>query len=397
MKTESSQSADLLLWLGAGVVALMAAAWLIVAAPWSAPDGEALTELAVAAPDVSPAPAAMVPETQATTVGNASRASDPLHMAKMALEAGMLIEPEAYSAWTLFGKVADEDPDNAEARDGLDQVTAALLSRANTALEQGRYDDASAIAATIAGRYPGHAGARALTAEITAATAPQPEPEPSQPQPSSAPAPQAAAATADPVDPIPALDQAFRDAMAQNAVLRPAGTSAIDIVGEMIAADPAHELTVAARDLLVTEMLDRSAQSIEALDTRAAQTWIDSAATLAADAAQIERARERLTQHLIDTETQRMLPASQLKPVRTTPPDFPRVALERGIEGWVEIEFTVSPEGETESVTVTDASHERFFRNEAVAAVSEWRFEPVVFMGRPIPKRSYTRLEFVFD
>jgi protein TonB len=116
-----------------------------------------------------------------------------------------------------------------------------------------------------------------------------------------------------------------------------------------------------------------------------------------ADPELVAHAQDRLTQYLIETETERLLPASELKPVRAAPPEFPPAALDRGIEGWVEIEFVVSPEGETGNVTVTDASHDRYFRQEAVAAVEGWRFEPIVFMGRPIPKRSSTRLEFVID
>jgi TonB family protein len=208
--------------------------------------------------------------------------------------------------------------------------------------------------------------------------------------------PELAAEEPVPIDPIPGLNDAFRAAMAQNDVLRPAGASAVDFVSEMLAVAPEHTLSIAARDMLITEMLDRSAQSIEARDTRAAQTWIDSAAPLA-DPALIARAQDRLTQHLIVVETARLVPASELRTVRAAPPEFPTAALDRGIEGWVEIEFVVAPDGETEDVTVTDASHERYFRQEAIAAVDAWRFEPVVFLDRAIPKRASTRLEFVID
>jgi TonB family protein len=313
-------------------------------------------------------------------------------MARMALEAGMLTEPQDYSAWTLFGRVVVSEPENSAARDGLFQVADALLLRAHSALEQGRYDDASAIAATIGERLPDHPGALTLIAEVERALRP--------PEPVLEPAPAEPAVVRSepvPVDPIPAIHAAFLDAMAQNAVLRPAGTSAVDIVKDMRSAAPDHELTIAARDMLVTEMLDRSKQSIEALDVRAAQTWIDSAAPLTDDAAEIERAQARLTRHLIETESQKMLPTSELTQLNSTAPEYPRIPLERGIEGWVELEFVVTTAGLTEDITVTNASHERYFRDEAIAAVAQWRFEPVVFMGQAISKRSYTRLAFVLN
>lgn len=387
MTSSNEQAGDKLLWLAAGVVALMGAAWLVVSAPWSQPAPAALETMAVAEPEVAPAAA----ELRASSVASARVAADPLHTARMALEAGMLTEPPEYGAWTLYGRIAAGEPDNAEARAGLDQVAAALLQRGVTALEQGRFADADAIVATVTERFPAHEGALALAAEILIATTP-PEPQ----APPAAAEPELVADEPEPVDPIPEMHAAFRAAMAENAVLRPTGTSAVDIVSEMLAIAPGHELATAARAMLATEMLDRSAQAIEARDTRAAQTWIDSAVPLA-DPELVARAQERLTQYLIETETERLLPASELKPVRAAPPEFPPAALDRGIEGWVEVEFVVSPEGETGNVTVTDASHDRYFRQEAVAAVEGWRFEPIVFMGRPIPKRSSTRLEFVID
>lgn len=386
MSGSKDQTGDLLLWLAAAVVVLMGLAWLLVEAPWSSPEPAAI-EVAAAAPssgiEAEPAP-------EAATVASASPVKDPLQMAQMALDAGMLTEPADYSAWTLFGRIADREPGNAGAREGLERVTAALLQRGATALEQGRYDDAGAIAATITGRFPEHEGALALAAEIEIATRP---PEPAAPEPE----PKVAVKAPAPVDPIPAMNDAFHSALARNDVLRPAGTSAVDIVKEMIATAPDHELTAAARDLLVTEMLDRSAQSIEALDTRAAQTWIDSAAPLAAEPDLIARAQERLNRYLIDAETQRMVPASDLEAIEMEPAEYPRVPLQLGVEGWIDIEFVVNERGETRDVTVVKASNDRYFRDAAVAAVEQWRFEPFVFMGRPIPKRAYTRLEFVLN
>lgn len=374
------QPGDRLLWLAAGGVGLMGLGWLVVEAPWSAAEP----------PPVQPVAVMSAADISSVTVNAADRdAADPLRMAQMALDAGMLVEPAQYSAWTLFGHIAAGEPENAAAQAGLDEVAALLLQRGNAALEQGRYDDASAITRTIVGRLPDHEGASALSARIAEATAPSLPP----PDIGRVDEPERAR----PVDPIPELHSAFREALIANNVLRPEGRSAIDIVTEMVATAPDHELSIADRDMLITEMLDRSRQSIEALDSRAAQTWIDSAARLDPDPDRITEARERLTQHLIETESQKILPASELTQVRMTQPEFPRVPLEREIEGWVELEFFVTPDGATDGITIIDASHARYFREEAVAAVSQWRFEPVTFMGQPIAKKAVTRLEFVLD
>jgi protein TonB len=391
VQAQKDQSGDRLLWLAAAGIAFMGLAWLVVAAPWSSPEAEILDEIAIATPD----PISIAVEDAVASVAAAPVSSDPLHMAQMAFDAGMLIEPAEYSAWTLFGRVAANTPDNEAALAGLEQVANALLQRADAALEQGRYDDADGIAATIAERLPDFPGLRRLNAEIERASAPPPPPVPTRERP----APQVVVEVdePDPVDQIPAIHSAFRDAMAENAVLRPAGTSAVDRVNEMLSIAPNHELTIAARDLLVTELLDRSQQSIEALDMRSAQTWIDAAAPLTGDPEQVERAQNQLTQHLITAESQRIVSASDLTQLHSVVPVYPRLPLERGIEGWVELEFVVSPLGLPEEIEVIDASHDRYFRDEAIAAVTEWRYEPVVFMDRASPKRAQTRLVFVLD
>ena len=79
------------------------------------------------------------------------------------------------------------------------------------------------------------------------------------------------------------------------------------------------------------------------------------------------------------------------------PAEYPEIALEREIEGWVDVEFVVTPAGNTAEITVVDASHARYFREEAVAAVEQWRFEPVIFMGEAIPQHAFIRLEFVLN
>jgi TonB family protein len=388
MTESATQSGDRLLWLAASVVACMGLAWLVIEAPWSTPAAAVISDSKLTMPVSAVATTVAVAPAQSTQ----STISDPLHLARLALEAGMLIEPADYSAWSLFGAAAAADPHNREAHDGLEQVANALLGRSQAALEQGRYDDASAIVETIVSRLPQHEGALALAEQIVVATTP--------PEPLASPKPEVATELAPapaPVDPIPALNASFLAAMAANAVLTPPGTSARDIVSEMLATAPEHELTVSARELLVTEMLDRSLQSIEALDTAAAQTWINSATPLADDPRRIARAQDQLMRHLISVESQKLLPAASLTQVKSVAPKYPEVPLSRGIEGWVDVEFVVNPDGETENIQVIDASHDRYFRAEAVGAVEQWRFKPVIFMNQAIPQRAYARLAFVLN
>lgn len=395
MTEPATQSGDRLLWLAAVAVVGMGLAWLVVASPWSGDDVQ--QSVAATAPaearTLAAAGALALAETPTPVSPEPGAARDPLYLARLALDAGMLIEPAEYSAWTLFGNAMDANPGDPAARAGLEEVAAALMPRGRTALEQGRLDDAESIASTIAARFPEHEAALALATDIAVARRPPP---PAAREPAAA-AQAPARARPDPAARIPELHARFLEAMGQNAILTPSGTSARDVVGEMIGIAPQHELTVTARQLLVTELLDRSKQALEALDTAGAQSWIDSAAPLASDPAEIASAQERLTRHLVAAESKKRLPVSALDQTVRVAAEYPETAIDRDIEGWVDIEFVVTPQGDTTEITIVDASHARYFRDEAIAAVEQWRFEPVIFMGQPIPQHAYTRLEFVLN
>lgn len=406
----SANQTDWLLWIAGGAVGLMGATWLFITQPWASSESSESAETTAAAAPRDPAPEASMPEpiVLAMSEPGADPAStpeapldNPLRMAKLAYDAGMLVEPEEYSAWTLYSRALKAEPGNAEARAGLTQVADDLVKRGATALDQGRFDDARAAVERIRSALPDHPGAKALAAKIwpevkpAVEREPLPLPEPERPRVARVEEP-APAPPRQQVDPIKQASDAFQKAMAAGQLLTPADQSAKYQLSVLQRADASHELTQQARSALSQEFLSRAAQSIEALDPQAAGIWIDEAeAVLGASDGAIRAARAALTEQLIAMETAKPVPASALKIATYVAPVYPSRANERNLEGWVDIEFTVGPDGKTRNVTVTDASHESIFRREAVEAVQRWTFEPRMFMGRAIEQSSYTRIRFV--
>jgi TonB family protein len=404
-----SNQSDLLLWIAGGAIAVMGAAWLFITQPWAdsgtadaalvrepagAPrEAAEPVEIAMASPGDTAAPTTPPDEADAAL-------DNPLRMAELAYDAGMLVEPEEYSAWTLYSRVLRTDPDSAAAREGLSKVADDLIKRGETALEQGRFDDARATVERIRSQLPDHPGAKALGAKIwpeakpVIPTATLPEPERPRVE-RVAEAPPAAPARPQ-VDPIKQASDAFEKAMAASQLLTPVEQSAKHYLSVMREADGEHELTRRASSALSQEFLSRAAQSVEALDPEAAGIWIDEAeAILGASDWTIRAARSALNEQLIAMESARPVPASALKVTTYVAPVYPPRANERNLEGWVDIEFTVGTDGRTHDVVVTDASHDTFFRREAVEAVEKWTFEPRVYLGRTIEQTSFTRIKFV--
>jgi len=66
---------------------------------------------------------------------------NPLRMAQLAYDAGMLIEPEEYSAWTLYARAVKAQPNNPEAVAGLTKVADDLVRRGGVFTELVRSAD----------------------------------------------------------------------------------------------------------------------------------------------------------------------------------------------------------------------------------------------------------------
>jgi TonB family protein len=86
--------------------------------------------------------------------------------------------------------------------------------------------------------------------------------------------------------------------------------------------------------------------------------------------------------------------ANSLERTRTVQPVYPESARKRGVEGWVELAFTVMPNGTVEDVEVRNASPADVFDDAAVRAIRGWRFKPVERNGERISQRAMVRLRF---
>ena len=82
--------------------------------------------------------------------------------------------------------------------------------------------------------------------------------------------------------------------------------------------------------------------------------------------------------------------------VKTSPPDYPPDAVRKHQEGWVEVEFTVMPDGSVSNATVVNANPARIFNSAALRAVERWTFKPRTDNGTPTQEKMRRRIEFKF-
>ncbi len=77
-------------------------------------------------------------------------------------------------------------------------------------------------------------------------------------------------------------------------------------------------------------------------------------------------------------------------------PEFPEIAREQDLSGFVDLEFTVNPDGSVADVTVLKSQPAGVFDKSAVSAVGQWRYRPISRDGVPVSEHARLRLNFAY-
>jgi TonB family protein len=178
-------------------------------------------------------------------------------------------------------------------------------------------------------------------------------------------------------------------------LIEPAGNNAFDAI-KSIAAQHADAPEVRAeQQRLAFTLLDHARTSLAAGNLELA----DALSGRAEELVPRMSATQSLRQQINDALAQRVaatsvINAGSLRRTREVPANYPADAQRRGIQGWVDLEFTVAADGSTRDVIVTSAQPQQAFDKAAVDAMRRWRFEPVMHNGQPIDQRAKLRMQF---
>jgi TonB family protein len=102
------------------------------------------------------------------------------------------------------------------------------------------------------------------------------------------------------------------------------------------------------------------------------------------------RAAQPISVELVET-------ALSVQPIVRHAPDYPPDALERGLEGHVQVKFDVTAAGVVENVSVVESSDSQF-EDSAVRAVSGWRYLPRIAAGKRVGSQGiHTIIRFALN
>jgi TonB family protein len=312
-----------------------------------------------------------------------------------------------------------------------------LLTRARAALDQQRLDDA---AATIeAARKAGIATQRvaqlatelaqareAAKASLRAASASSASPAatPAGTVPAIAtPSVSAAAATAPAASPaavsapavstppvttsaVPdateaaALDllKSARQSLARERLIDPENDNAQYYLLALRKLDAQYAGLPALGDDLGARLVAKGLASLNAQQYDAARNWLDHAAAIGYASPQADAARRDLDAALAHRAFMTdVIAASQLTLVKSVQPQYPPKAEKSGIEGWVELDFTVTDTGAVQDVAVDASKPTGVFEAAASAALLQWRFKPLVRDAKTVATRARIRIRFALN
>jgi TonB family protein len=300
-----------------------------------------------------------------------TRVTDFLSKARAALSSGALIEPVEDNARFYIESARELAADDPQVQQAMADLIARLEGEARKAIDAKNLDQAEiwTAAAADVGANPGQVAAlREDAAQLRSST-------------------QAEA--------LARLSQSFKERLEQGRILEPATDSAKFYLGQLQQADAGGPATLQARSAYAARALLEAHTTLQAQDFAATRRWLDEARAAGSDAAALGTVAAALNAAQGEAQANdSYVNESTLTRTRYVAPQFPTAAREKGIDGWVDLQFLVGSDGAVSDVAVVGAQPVGIFEQAAQDAVRHWRYQAVVRDGQKVSQRARVRVRF---
>lgn len=103
------------------------------------------------------------------------------------------------------------------------------------------------------------------------------------------------------------------------------------------------------------------------------------------------------TEKIVDISNSAMA-QQDVSPIYRTEARYPAAAASQGIEGWVQLQFSIDLDGSVTDIAVIDAKPKRIFNQAAMQALRHWKYQPAVVDGRAVKQTGLSvQLDFKLD
>jgi protein TonB len=282
-----------------------------------------------------------------------------LKLADARLQQDHLIDPRGDNAAYYLQQAKQAGASGADLAGPLQELQKRLTAAVHAAVEQRRFSDADKLIAAL--RVSG--------------------------APSSATAPLAREVGAARVQPVvqkpdqnPFLDLA-QARLAQGAITTPENDSALYYLNQLRAADPKSSALAPLSAAVQAQVLAAARSLLAAQDLEKAEAMAQLAGGIGRTA-DVDVFNEQLRAAKAAAGVAPLVLEQNLTRVNKLEVQYPARALQDGVEGWVELHYTVLESGTVANVKVTNSSPPRIFDNSAVKALSRLRYQPVLQDGK---------------
>jgi TonB family protein len=181
--------------------------------------------------------------------------------------------------------------------------------------------------------------------------------------------------------------------LAQAKVTDPDNDSAFFYVTQLRAADPKNAGLAQISNAVEVQILDRARAALDAGDMEKSEALLQKAMSLGGSP-DLDALNERIRQKKAGGGDVLQMPEQSLTRLNKLDVQYPARALQGGIEGWVEISYSVGADGAVSNVKVLNATPPRTFESSASKAVSRLRYQPVIQGGKAIAVGTQVRIVY---
>jgi TonB family protein len=192
---------------------------------------------------------------------------------------------------------------------------------------------------------------------------------------------------------LPQYLELAQSRLAQGKLTEPENDSAVFYVNQLRTADPKNSALVQITGAVQAQIIDRARLSLDAGDMEKSEALAQTAAGLGASS-DLEALNDRIRQRKATAGQLLQRPEQSLTRVNKLDVQYPARALVAGVEGWVELGYTVGADGSVTNVKVLNAAPTKVFEASASKAVSHLRYQPVVQGGKAIAVGTQVRIVY---
>ena len=281
-----------------------------------------------------------------------------------------VIDPHNDSAVYYLDQAKQAGASGAALQAQLQEVLKRMTQMAHGAIQQRNFADADRILTEMHGVGAPPAAVAGVQRELNAARNQQAAAKPDQPQ----------------------YLELAQSRLAQGKVTDPDNDSALFYVNQLRAADPKNSGLAQILNAVQAQILDRARAALDAGDVEKSEALLQKAAGLGASP-DLDALNDRIRQRKAGGDVLQM-PEQSLTRLNKLDVQYPPRALQGNVEGWVEIGYTVGPDGSVSNVKVLNANPPRTFESSATKAVSHLRYQPVIQGGKALAVGTQVRIVY---